>query len=723
MAQVSHQGAMIAMGLNQLAAEEIIAKIGVCGLAFVACVNSPESVSVSGDALVMDTIVTAAQTRGIFTRKLRTDGKAYHSPHMATIGQQYEELIEDVLTNGSRNQLIERRDPGISMISSVTGGRVDPEDTCAAAYWRSNLESRVLFKTAIEVLAPASAAFDFVEVGPHPVLELPVKQTLAERGPVFYSSTLIRGKDGSATMLDLVGRLFVRGHAITFDRVNGLFPLKPGLSRAPRTLPDLPTYRWQYDSRLWREPRISEEYRHRQYPPHDLLGARVINGSSLTATWRKLLSAENVLWAEDHKLGSAIVLPGAAYLAIVVEASSQLAESSVVQYATLFRHAEILKAMIIPATGTVELFTELRPASISGITMLKDSWDFTIFSISSKNTTTHAKGLVQIDKTVHPVELSRPQIDDFLERRATRTIYDKWASTGLVFGARFQSLTEIYHPRAKGQRAAMAKTHLLKGGNAESQLESEYRVHPITLNAVFQTGLFADAAGSVENLRVCVPVSIDHARIANTSIPLNTGTIYAKARKVGFEASIFDAHLHDEDHQSIVELHGVRMITYPGLEGLQVPEERHPYLRVIWKPDISVLLRNNNNEDFAQALKQNASPRRSEISSQALDALGTCLDLIAHKRPTIRVLELAHEPGVVTHILLDVLHAETSFKRFRTYTLGSVDGRGQLLGRKLRGASEESSRNTEHVALTSDVEFDVFVIPTVRFPSISCDAY
>ena len=714
---------MIAMGLDQLAAEELINELGVRGGVFVACVNSPESVTLSGDAHDIDMVFTTAQTQGIFTRRLRTDGKAYHSPHMTTVAKQYEELISDTLAKAPHCQLNQRGARLVTMISSVTGRIVGPEETRTAAYWRSNLESPVLFKTAVELLAPAPEAFDFVEVGPHPVLELPVKQTLAQLGPIFYSSTLTRGKDGSVTMLDLIGRLFVRGHAIAFDKVNGLFPARSGLSTAPKVLRDLPPYKWQYDSRLWTEPRISQEYRHRRHPPHDLLGTRVINGSSLTATWRKLLSADNVQWLEDHKLGSAIVLPGAAYLAMVLEASCQLANSPVAQSATLFRRVKILKVLTLPSIGSIELFTELRPASISDITTFTDSWEFTTFSVSKNDTITHAKGLVQVEKIISSVKLSRPPADGFMEPQAVFNVYDKWAKTGLVFGPRFQSLTEIYIPRAKSQRIAMAKTHLRKGGSPGFRQSSEYRIHPVTLDAVFQTGLIADAAGSVNNLRSGVPVSIDHVRIASHLIIEDAGTIYAKTRRVGFDALTFDAQLCDDHDHNIVELHGVRMITYPGLEGLQSPEERHPFLQVIWKPDISTFLSTNNNVDFAQVLKQNMPSCCSEASSPELDALSAGFDLIAHKRPTTRVLELAREPGIVTDRLLNILRAETPFKRFQTYTLGSIDGRGQLLGRQIRDASKETSKNNEHQALTSDAEFDVFVLSTVCSPSSSFNVY
>ena len=51
---------------------------------------------------------------------------------------------------------------------------VGPEHACTVAYRRSDLESRVQLKTTIEQLAPAPEVFDFLEVGPHSVLELPV---------------------------------------------------------------------------------------------------------------------------------------------------------------------------------------------------------------------------------------------------------------------------------------------------------------------------------------------------------------------------------------------------------------------------------------------------------------------------------------------------------------------------------------------------------------------
>lgn len=430
---------MIAVGLEQLAAERLIAELDLRGGVYVACVNSPDSVTLSGDAHGIDIVAAAAQNQGVFTRRLRTDGKAYHSPHMITIGKQYKDLISDTLANAPSCQRKQRGAQSVRMISSVTGRTVGPEGTRTATYWRTNLESPVFFRTAIEMLVPAAAleAFDFIEIGPHPALELPVRQTLAQRGPMFYSSALARGKDGNATMLNLIGNLFLRGHAISFDKVNGICHAKSRSYTTPKVLRDLPNYKWQYDSRLWTEPQSSEDYRHRQHPPHDLLGARVGNGNHISAIWRNLLSIENAQWLQDHKLGSSIVLPAAAYLTMAVEAFCQLADPSAAQSTVVFRNVNILKTLILPSSGSVKLFTELRPASISNITISTECWEFSIFSVAKKDTTMHAKGLIRIEKSTNSVELLRPQANDVLEPQAVRNLYDKFAETGLAFGPRF----------------------------------------------------------------------------------------------------------------------------------------------------------------------------------------------------------------------------------------------------------------------------------------------
>ena len=705
------QGAMIAVGLNHLAAKELIEKLEVQSGVFVAAVNSPESVTLSGDAHDIEKLLTAAQAQGVFARRLKTDSKAYRSPHMKEVGPRYEELLSTTFGKGPPDQ---GRTPAPHMISSVTASIVGVDETRRGAYWRSNLESPVLFQPALEKLAQSSQALHFIEVGPHSALELPTKQTLGPSGPISYFSTLSRGKNGVVTVLCLFGNLFLHGHTIAFGEVNGLFLSESVSSVIPKVLRDLPAHNWQYESRLWAEPRISEEYRHRQHSRHDLLGTQVINGSSMTSTWRNMLNTTSARWLQDHKLGQSIVMPGAAYLAMVAEACTQLAGSWSVESAIVFQHVDIIEALPIPTTDAVELFTELRSTSISNIEVLKDSWDFTIFSHSKGATTVHAKGLVRVEKAVNPSGPGHPEVHESSEPLSPRTVYDKFAKAGLVYGPSFQSLSEVYSSRAAGQPQTKARSHFRKTESTGLKQESEYRVHPAVIDAVLQTGLIADGAGPSLDLRPCVPVFIDRISISPCPKPLQTGMIYAEAQRVGFDASSFDARLWDDQNHNILDLRGVRMVTYPGLNDLLPPIERHPFLRVTWKPDITTLWSSGKQQlNFAGALHLYPQKDCSDGFSQEVEILIASLDLVAHKKPTARILELASDVGAVTQRFLDTLHAQTPFKRFQSYTIGSIGNRGQLIGRQIRGDPDREEENPSHQELHSDQNFDVVILPTV----------
>ena len=210
-------GAMMAVGLSRLAAEEEIKLLGLTKQINVACVNSPESVTISGDASAIGSICAELTARGIFARVLNTNGRAYHSHHMLPLGSEYQELLEKhvgsmhAMPDGSSAMWVSS-----VYVDSVTG-KVLP------SYWRKNLESPVLFSDALERLMKG-AKFHLVEIGPHSALEMPIKQTCKKLkisdANFHYSSALSRGKNGIRSVLSLVGNLFLHGHDISFAKVN-----------------------------------------------------------------------------------------------------------------------------------------------------------------------------------------------------------------------------------------------------------------------------------------------------------------------------------------------------------------------------------------------------------------------------------------------------------------------------------------------------------------------
>lgn len=93
----------------------------------VACINSSDNVTISGDEASIDVLKINLDADGIFARKLVVT-VAYHSPQMNEIAAEYLAAIQN-LEKGQSS-----RYPPI-MISSVTGDRVTPDELRESEYW------------------------------------------------------------------------------------------------------------------------------------------------------------------------------------------------------------------------------------------------------------------------------------------------------------------------------------------------------------------------------------------------------------------------------------------------------------------------------------------------------------------------------------------------------------------------------------------------------------
>ena len=184
--RIQSVGAMVVVGLSQSEAQEIITELALEGNSSIACINSPESCTLSGDELAMDKLHNTFQKRSIFARKLKTDGKAYHSHHMKVVGPWYQTMLETVwhapsssVNSPANGTTFKESEPhSIRMISTVTGINAISAQISSPAYWRQNLESPVRFEDAVR-LALQAEKYHFIEIGPHSSLELPIKQTAA----------------------------------------------------------------------------------------------------------------------------------------------------------------------------------------------------------------------------------------------------------------------------------------------------------------------------------------------------------------------------------------------------------------------------------------------------------------------------------------------------------------------------------------------------------------
>lgn len=493
------QGAMMAVGLSQAEAQKLLEAVSH-GRATVACVNSPTSVTLSGDEEAISQLQMLAEEKKVFNRRLRVD-IAYHSHHMEYVANEYLSLIGQV-------------EPGPSLstefYSSLTGSHLGAK-ALGPSYWVKNLTSPVLFSQALQELCGASQTevsddrqIDIlVEIGPHAALEGPVQQVIKThvgrvRKPV-YLPTLVRNKNALETILQLASALFIRGLNIDFSTINFL-----GSNEEMKVLTDLPTYPWKHTESYWHETRLTKQYRSRAYAPHYLLGVLLPTCNDLEPTWRNVLRVDDVPWLRHHRVQSNNVFPMAGYVSLAVEAAHRRAMSRDVKILKYeLREVTADRALFIPDSVDVEIMISLRPYNL-GTRTSSDLWDeFRIFSwTSSKGWLEHSRGLIAVRTDNEPQSAASPSdgkvtggsLSDSLANinaackypLDTDKSYETLDSIGLQYGSTFRARIETrVGPNEGFCRVIIPDTAAVMPYNHEDSLV----IHPATLDACFQSSL------------------------------------------------------------------------------------------------------------------------------------------------------------------------------------------------------------------------------------------
>ena len=687
------QGTMMATGLPPEAANEAIKDLKSSSQIRVACINSPENVTISGDSDAIDSLYANLHSEGVFVRKLKTDSRAYHSHHMAAIGDEYEALLSDALRKLPTRQ--HKKFSTARFVSSVTNEELVSNQTRSATYWRSNLESPVRFSSAVETLVEDQKYF-LLELGPHGALELPIRQTTArlDNMSLPYAAALTRGKDSVITTLGLVGKLWNAGYDVAFDQVNRV-PEPVGTSNytQPKMLVTLPKYHWTYDQALWNESRVSTEFRNRKYKRHDLLGSAVSGGSGLTMAWRNVLKSSDLSWLSGHKLSSTTVVPGAAYLAMAVEALSQYTDTGTADVSSInLRDTNIAAALTIDNDGSqgVEMFTEMRPRSISSTATSGKWYEFSISSYANGEATVHARGEIALD-TRTSVDRHVIVDQDRLQQSAPRVWYERFTNVGLNFSGAFQSMTQISLPRRRNEMTASAHTSLQPKSEG-AHVESTYMVHPVTIDSLLQCALVASSCGVVNDLTARVPVHIGHMSLRPPPQDQEvTWRIDAKAEKTGFGSLNIMAELCDSSDEVYLQLRDVRVVPYQGKEQGTSNEERHPMLRVVWRPDLLQAL----DDDLAKYLPGDAN-------------LATLIDLLAHKDATLSYLDLSSKDIALSQHIAEALHLGASYSRCNKFARKSVGEESD----KIEEYSSVKALTDNNSVNNSDESFDVITATT-----------
>lgn len=285
------KGAMLALGMSPEAATAMIEDMKVGQVVVIACINSPSSVTLSGDVEAIAALQAVAEERRIFTRRLHVD-VAYHSPHMDIVAEDYRVAIGKIKPMLSKN---------VHFYSSLTAAKISTL-ALGSSYWVNNLKSPVQFAKSLfkccslnEQSKLENSVTHLIEIGPHSALKGPIRDILVAAPKtsykIGYSSTLVRKENAAVSILNLVSDLFMKGCDLNMTAINF-----PGGEGRRKVLDELPPYSWNHETEYWHESRISQSHRVKSRTRNDILGTLVPESSDLEPWWRNVLRLDDVPW-------------------------------------------------------------------------------------------------------------------------------------------------------------------------------------------------------------------------------------------------------------------------------------------------------------------------------------------------------------------------------------------------------------------------------------------
>ncbi|KAF2740098.1 ketoacyl-synt-domain-containing protein [Polyplosphaeria fusca] len=680
----------------------------------IAAVNSPSSVTVSGDAAQIDSLHRRLQSADVFSRKLQTGGRAYHSHHMFEIGPWYEEFLELASLELAANPKLteSRRLKRGKWISSVVPDKTLSQETLKQGYWRQNLEAPVQFSRAVSrALESESNRPDvFIEIGPHSTLMSPLKEIFVEAesrtntpSPT-YLPAMKRFQDASLSLLQLCGELFVLNYPLDLTAVNSV---EHGL-----VCTDMPRYRYNYGPPLYHENRVYRETRQRKYLRHDLLGARQAGCARNNPSWTNVLRPKDIPWLRHHKLLPDIVLPGSAYVALGIEALAQHLDINLerrqAQGCFMLRSVSLKNTMKIPDDDLgLEIMCNLQPSSAS-----PNWYSFVISSVATDTDswTEHASGSIQYANFSAP---SMNRIDEGMEYRTIESEdwYNAFSAAGLGYGESFAGLSDIRSDPSRKVATASVKldttSHMFAGP------ESDYYIHPAALDMCSQLAIIAVHGGHAQNLRQgYIPIFIDELTVWPSKARETSAKAIVQADFKGLRGAHAKIQICNEAGESMVEVGNVRTVAYAGASGVTSSmAQSHPYTRLVWKPDISTL----SHDDARKLFPPLNSPDTDGHATSYLQ-FERLLDLLAHRNPSMKILEVSAGNLETTAVTLKVLGGTA--RRYAKYVLASSQSSCISAAKSRFVASKDFSclaigSPDSTTSLDTDTDFDLIIASSV----------
>ncbi|KAK0633152.1 hypothetical protein B0T14DRAFT_560771 [Immersiella caudata] len=663
----SLRGRMLAVGLSRSDVQEYLAHIRPNSVAL-ACINSPQLVTLSGDEDSILAIKAQLDTNQVFNALVAVE-TAYHSHHMKVVAQKYMDSIRGVQPREGKK--------GVRMFSSVTGNQVSGPEL-DAEYWTRNMVSPVEFDKAVGGLVLDAAPNAFVEVSPHRVWGKALGQILegvgVEKG-VQYFAMLERGRDAVECVMGVVGEMWVKGEKVGME----WFFKSPEAGRLPKCLVDLPTYSWDHEKSYWHESHLSRAHRFRQFGRRDYIGAPTSDGvMPYEPRWRGFFRVSENPWLQDHQVQNEILYPAAGMVVMAIEAAGQVVHDVVNSPADILDYEvskfEIKAPMVVPSDedGLEHCMNAKRveESTKDGLTMWR--YEFGIYSkpYGDAPFQENAKGEFTVRFYRRGAErrgergLLVKGLDGKWKEEVERgerglsafEFYEGLDVVGMNYGPLFRNIVEMGRTESVGPQKQCWASIAIPDTKAKmpKNFEFDHVIHPATLDAVFQA-FFTLGSDPM------VPFFIDSVKVA-ANIPGGAGTTFfgvATGASIGLKqasACIDMWHRGTETDSQVIEVNGLRAMSLASMVAGGVgflPSHRNLSSRVVWKED----LRYAGFGDFEK-----------------------WLDILGHKNPGVSILHLGEDEKIAAMAFKALAHGEDGAPfgtpRLGRYTISAESDKG-----------------------------------------------
>lgn len=569
----SSKGKILAAGISLKEAEQIIQ--GYEDGISIAAINSPSAVSLSGDPAPLEHVADLLEKKDIFARFLQVD-YAFHSHRMDHAENDLMEALEGLHPSDTK----------IPMISTVTGEEINGPEL-GKEYWWRNVRNSVRFAEGLDKLIQAGCDI-FIEISPHPVLALSIKECLSFRkseGAVLHS--LKRSEPEINTMLSTLGSLFVRGYPVDWNNIR----------RQKRSHVHIPTTPWHRE-RYWSE---SEEIRELRLERKNHPFLFPIKRTSVPL-WDCEMDLRLYPFLRDHRIQNQVVFPAACYIEMALGTARELFGNGPCCLEDIY----FQEAFFLQENGS--------PPKAQLVFNPIDA-EFSIYSkeFSVDNWTLNTLGRLHSIRDEKPPEAVN--LDELKEKCREildkQQFYDFYENIGFTFGPAFRGIDHV-------RRADNEAVGLISYNYSSSGQDGEYIFHPAMLDSCMQViGKAITLKEQDSRVGLFLPVQIDRVRFFQK--PEDKCWSHVKLVKISTTSIEADIRICGDDGSLLLEISGFKCQRISGIRGVDAgsPED--------WIYDVRWHRVRSENENLWQTGIPNHLPPLQPIV-ESLEALAIRLE-------------------------------------------------------------------------------------------------